>query len=112
VLLAPAAVRAPIVPTMKYEMSLLVPSLSLDMYFPKSGIWLPLLAPLTVWKGLVYEAEPLSWRMGVELRARTAAGDLEAARRHTRDAAIGRGAIASDYSRGYRGWETREEWRR
>jgi hypothetical protein len=38
---------------MKYETSLLVPSLSLDMYFPKSGIWLPLDAPLTVWNGLV-----------------------------------------------------------
>lgn len=89
---------APIVPTMKYEKSLLVVSLPLDMYLLKSGILLALDSPL---KGLVYEAAPgagASWRTAVELSARTAGLATAAERTHRREA-VARGAIVKHCGR-------------
>lgn len=96
-------------PTMKYEKSLLEPSLLLDMYFPKSGILLPLDSlPL---KGLVYEAlaAPPAGRMAVVLRAaaRTAAGLATLAERRHRREAVERDAIVVEgveEGRVLRGW--------
>lgn len=87
---------APIVPTMKYEKSLLEVSLPLDMYLLKSGILLALDSPL---KGLVYEAAPgagaSAWRTAVELSARTAGLATAAERTHRREA-VARGAIVNN----------------
>lgn len=91
VLFAPAAVIAPIPPTMKYENNLFFPSLLPETYFPKSGTCPPLVSePL---KGLLYEVQvvavsPLAGRTAVVLRARVAEVDLVAARRHAREAVV------------------------
>lgn len=87
-LLAPAAVRAPIAPTMKYCTSLFESPLLLA-YLPKSGTWLPLDEPLN---GLWYEvhgaaAPPSAGRTDVVLSAAArTAGALVAVRRHAREA--------------------------
>ena len=85
---------APIVPTMKYENSLLPPSPP-DKYLPKDGTLFPFCSvPL---KGLVYDAAALSFRTAVQLRARAAAAagllaTVAAERRASREAVV-RGAI-------------------
>jgi hypothetical protein len=75
---------------------LFLPSLPVETYFPKSGIWEPLDSPWNL-KGLEYpEADALSGRTAVVLRARTAgATGLAAARRQRREA-VARVAIVRD----------------